>query len=251
MIRIACVTGLVAAFLPCLAPAQQAVNVFAEPENLEVLPADISPAELRATMRGFATGLGVRCETCHVGEAGQPLTTFDFAADEKAMKQKARLMLRMVQQINGELVPELDRVEKASRVPVRCVTCHRGRPKPELIQDVLDDQMARGGVDAAISEYRALRDAFYGSHSYDFSEMALPLYAQGLAADGDTGAAIALAELNTEFFPDSYFTAMALGGLYGAAGRAADAIASYERALELNPRAAPFLGPRIEALKSN
>ena len=35
-------------------------------------------------MRGFAGGLGVRCQYCHVHEGNQPnnLSTFDFASDE-------------------------------------------------------------------------------------------------------------------------------------------------------------------------
>ena len=62
--------------------------------NLQVLPEDIEVRELIGTMRGFALGLGVRCEHCHVGEEGQPLSTFDFPADEKPTKAKAREMLR-------------------------------------------------------------------------------------------------------------------------------------------------------------
>ncbi len=95
-------------------PQQQRVDVFADPENLKVLPKDISSEDLSATMRGFAMGLGVRCETCRVGEPNTPLHTFDFPSDEKPMKQKARLMIKMVNEINGELVPRLDDVEKAN-----------------------------------------------------------------------------------------------------------------------------------------
>ena len=85
---------------------QKRVDVFADPENLKVLPEDISSEDLSATMRGFAMGLGVRCETCHVGEPNTPLHTFDFASDEKPMKQKARLMLEMVSEKAGN---EVDR----------------------------------------------------------------------------------------------------------------------------------------------
>lgn len=38
-----------------------------DPTNLQVLPKDIPKAQLVQTMRGFAMGLGVRCEHCHVG----------------------------------------------------------------------------------------------------------------------------------------------------------------------------------------
>ena len=70
-----------------------------EPENLKVLPAEVKGARLGGVMRGFASALGVRCEHCHVGE-GPDLAKFDFPSDEKAAKRKARVMFKMVQQIN-------------------------------------------------------------------------------------------------------------------------------------------------------
>lgn len=228
--------------------AQQREDVFADPENLKVLPTDISTKELRATMRGFSTGLGVRCEACHVGKPGTPLSTFDFASDEKLMKQKARLMLQMLDEINGELVSRLDEVENTNRISVRCITCHRGQSQPKLIEDVLDEQLAAEGLDATVEKYKSLRDQYYGSHSYDFSEFILPMYTQGLAANGQTDAAIALAELNAEFFPESYYTMFTLGEFYVAVGQVDSAIEKYQRALKLNPRAEGMLKPRIEAL---
>ena len=230
---------------------QQGVDIFADPENIKVLPKDISSDDLSATMRGFAMGLGVRCETCHVGEPNTPLHTFDFASDEKPMKQKARLMIKMVNEINSELVPRLDDVEKATRVSVRCMTCHRGRPQPQLIEDVMDHQLAENGVDAAVSEYEKLREEFYGSHSYDFSEFVLPMYTQGLAAKDQTDAAIAIAEVNAKYFPESYYTAFVLGDLYSAAGQTELAIENYSRSIELNPRSEPRIRPIIEALKGD
>lgn len=230
---------------------QQGVDIFADPENLKVLPKDISSDDLSATMRGFAMGLGVRCETCHVGEPNTPLHTFDFASDEKAMKQKARLMIKMVDEINGELVPRLDDVEKAMRVSVRCMTCHRGRPQPQMIEDVMDHQLAENGVEAAVSEYEKLREKYYGSHSYDFSEYVLPMYTQGLVATDQSDAAIAIAEVNAKYFPESYYTAFVLGNLYAAAGHTELAIENYSRSIELNPRAEPRIRPMIDALKGD
>ena len=75
--------SLIVMLIPFTTLAQQRVDVFADPENLKVLPKDISSDELSTTMRGFAMGLGVRCETCHVGEPNTPLHTFDFASDER------------------------------------------------------------------------------------------------------------------------------------------------------------------------
>ncbi len=240
---------LIAALIPITTFTQERVDIFADPENLKVLPEDISSDDLSNTMRGFAMGLGVRCETCHVGEPNTPLHTFDFASDEKEMKQKARLMLQMVNEINGELVPRLNEVEKSNRVAVRCMTCHRGQQQPNLIEDVLDRQLADNGIEAALGEYRKLREEYYGSHSFDFSEFVLPMYTEGLAAKGQSDAAIAITKLNVDFFPESYYTIVVLGGLYESSGQNELAIESYERALELEPRAEPRLGPKIEALK--
>ncbi len=236
--------------LPALLTAQEGKkDIYADPQNLKVLPEDISSAELSNTMKGFAMGLGVRCETCHVGEAGQPLDTFDFAADEKTMKDKARVMLRMVHEINETHVPKLNEIENSQRVPVRCVTCHRGQPQPRLIQDVLDEQLAENGLDAALLKYAELREKFYGSHSYDFSEFTLPMYVQELAATEQIDEAIALIEVNAENFPESYYTHFVMAEMYKAADRADPAIASYEKAMSLNPSAKPFLESRIAQLK--
>ena len=199
-------------------------------------------------MKGFAMGLGLRCENCHVGEPNTPLETFDFESDEKAMKRKARVMLKMVQAINSEHVPALNDIEKDDRVEVRCVTCHRGRPQPKLIEDVLDEQLAEGGADAAVAKYAELREQFYGSHSYDFSEFSLPMYAQGLFARGESPAALELAKINTENFPESYYSHFVLAELYAAEGEKDAAIETYTRAGELNPRAKGFLDGRIAAL---
>ena len=143
--------------------AQERKDIFANPQNLKVLPEDISSNELSDTMKGFALGLGVRCENCHVGEAGQPLDTFDFESDEKAMKRKARVMVRMLADINEDYVPQLNEIEDARRTEVRCVTCHRGRPQPKLIEDELDDRLLDSGIEAALTRYAELREEFYGS----------------------------------------------------------------------------------------
>ena len=41
-------------------------------------------------MRNFASGLGVRCDHCHVGGNPDTLEGFDFASDAKEAKQVAR-----------------------------------------------------------------------------------------------------------------------------------------------------------------
>jgi len=223
-------------------------DIFANPQNLKALPSEISSKELSDTMRGFAMGLGVRCETCHVGESGQPLHTFDFESDEKEMKRKARVMIVMLADINSDYVPQLNKIDDADRVEVRCVTCHRGRPQPNLIEDELDEQLADAGLEAALARYEELRENYFGSHSYDFSEFTLPMYAQQLAAREQVTAAIAMLQLNVPNFPESYYTQFVLGELNNSDGNDEAALDAYTRAIELNPRAARFIQAKIDTI---
>jgi hypothetical protein len=97
--------------------------------NLKVLPKDISKPQLLETMKGFALGLGVRCSNCHMGEEGKPLSTYDFASDEKRTKQNARIMLQMVHDINTKQLSQVKLDQPP--VTVTCFTCHRGQKQPE------------------------------------------------------------------------------------------------------------------------
>ena len=100
--------------------------------NLRVLPKDIGKRDLINMMKGATQGLGVRCTFCHVGE-GDDLSTFDFAADEKSHKVKARVMFSMVKQINNEFLPKI--AEKSEKPPqITCFTCHNGKEHPQLMR---------------------------------------------------------------------------------------------------------------------
>jgi cytochrome c len=113
--------------LQCMLLCGAAVaQIYDHPRNLQVLPADIGADELRDTMKSFFFGTGLRCSSCHVGEEGQPLTTYDFASDEVELKQTARQMLRMVNAINTEHLAALG----PERAEVSCATCHRGERLP-------------------------------------------------------------------------------------------------------------------------
>lgn len=115
--------------------AQQRPPFRPRPTNLQVLPKDIAPEALLATMRGFTQALDVRCLFCHVGEEGQPFDTFDFASDEKDHKRMARAMLRMVGDINDS--PHLKEVASIGGdgdvARVTCYTCHRGAQTPRTV----------------------------------------------------------------------------------------------------------------------
>src|SRR6476660_1084835 len=77
------------------------------PKNLKVLPMDIPRRALLDTMRNVTGALGVRCKFCHVGKDGEPLSSYDFAAADKPEKAKARVMMRMAKNINGEYLAQL------------------------------------------------------------------------------------------------------------------------------------------------
>jgi hypothetical protein len=234
------VTAAVVPALPAGAEGQE------EPEfkNLKVLPADVQRPELIGTMRGFALGLGVRCQHCHVGEEGQPLSEFDFASDVKPAKRQARVMLELVQRINSQVLPEVAAAggEAAAHSPtlqVTCVTCHHGKLRPEALQQALLAAHAEGGAVAAVERYRELRERYYGGWAYDFGERSLLEAAQELSQGGDPAAALTLVDLNLEYFPQSAFSHFVRGELLRESGDGEAAQAAYRRALELNPELRP------------
>ncbi len=219
-----------AALLLAVAPASgQIPDSFT---NLKVLPEDIAKPELIAVMRGIATGLGQRCEFCHVGENTQTLEDFDFAADDKEHKRIARHMMRMVDAINGELVPAAG---LENPVRVECVTCHRGVAKPQALDDLLLAVIEDDGVEAAAARYRELRETYYGRGAYDFGPGTLSRAAEALAAREEPRAALTLVRLGLEHDPHEARLHYAEGQLLLTLGEAGAALASVRRAVELAP----------------
>lgn len=238
--------GLGLAGVLSTASAQERKNIFAEPQNLQVLPADISSRELSRTMRGFALGLGVRCQHCHVGEAGQPLSEFDFPADVKETKAIAREMLNMVARINATTSAVASRLERPA-TEVRCVTCHRGQARPQLIEDVLNETLESGDGAAAVEKYRALREEFYGGHTYDFSELTLSMYADSIFR-GQPDAGLALHALNLELHPESAMAHVYMGASHQFLGELEKAAEYYRKSLEINPDFS-FVQGRLKAVE--
>ncbi|HEU0054201.1 MAG TPA: photosynthetic reaction center cytochrome c subunit family protein, partial [Longimicrobium sp.] len=173
---------------------------------------------------------------CHVqqpGEAGRE-PRMNFASDDKPQKDKARAMMRMTRQINTELLPRVpDRVQPP--VNVSCLTCHRGLPVPTTLDRVLEAAIDSGGAPAAIARYRQLREQTLVSGRYDFSEGTVSDLARRLAARGKTAEAIALLEMNGEFYPNSGMIDFQLGEIYRARGDRDRAIAYYRTALQKQP----------------
>ncbi len=217
------------------------------PENLEVLPEDITPAQLSAVMRSFARGLGVRCQHCHVGEEGMPLEEFDFVSDDKPAKETARLMLRMVQAVNADYISQVEK-EEGSPLEVTCITCHRGQPRPILLEDLLAEMLPAHGVEATVEEYRDLREQYYGGFSYDFGERTLIRLGEQLVEEEKYDQALAILELNAEHFPTSATTWFVMGEALAAKGDKEAAIEAFEETLRLNARFTPAQR-RLEELR--
>src|SRR5262249_34407137 len=148
------------------------------PTNLQVLPKETTGPEVVAIMQGVAAGLGVQCTYCHVppkppegapaapppaagrgGRGGGP--QLEFGADDKPEKKTARVMLQMVNTVNGTISSEFAK-NGASVVKVECVTCHHGVAKPEQLSDILAKTMNTKGESSAIIKYRELRTQYYG-----------------------------------------------------------------------------------------
>ena len=198
-------------------------------------------------MRQFAGALGKRCNYCHVGEPGADLATYDFASDDKEEKRIARIMLEMTNEINGT---HLTKLEHEKTVRVRCITCHRGVDEPETIDNVVLASIDKDGLDAALTEYREMREEYYGQGSYDFSDRPLNTVAERLAGEkGDVAGAITVMQMNVEFNGDKSYPYLLLAQLYAQSGDKGAAVSSIEKSLEIepdNPWAQKLLG-RIQS----
>jgi photosynthetic reaction center cytochrome c subunit len=71
---------------------------------------------------GYARGLGVTCEHCHVKE--------DFSKDDKRPKRAAREMAVMHRSINDQLVKMQNLEPNPNGHFINCSTCHRGQIDP-------------------------------------------------------------------------------------------------------------------------
>ena len=104
---------------------------FPEPTNLQVLPKNLTGAQVHEIMEQWEGQLGSGCRACHtvdktkVGPNGRP--RLNFADDSKEEKQTARLMYKMTEKINADYISMVPN----SGQPVTCGTCHRGHLGPE------------------------------------------------------------------------------------------------------------------------
>jgi len=99
-------------------PVQMAEDVFKNVQVLKGIPVD----QFMGTMGFFSASLGLNCTDCHVDESGGNWAKY---ADDNALKQTTRRMIRMVTAIN--------QTSFGGRQLVTCNTCHRGTRKPNVM----------------------------------------------------------------------------------------------------------------------
>lgn len=95
---------------------QEYIGEHPQPQNVQVLKG-MSTAEIWEYMIYISGALGVGCQYCHDIE--------NFAADPYPQKISGRLMLRLVQDLNGQY---LSQIPTWAGNYVQCATCHQGQP---------------------------------------------------------------------------------------------------------------------------
>ena len=180
-------------------------------QNLQVLPTDISREELGEIMLANLRGLGLPrrsgegCLHCHAGSTDTPRSTWDYASDEKPAKERARVMMAMVQEINGGFLARIeDRVAPA--LAVSCYTCHAGRTNPTPLPELLVAEYSEGGIEALSRSYHRARERYYEADTYDFRIGTLSSVADRLTGMDQMDDAARVHELNIEFNdrPEAY-----------------------------------------------
>jgi hypothetical protein len=114
--------------LPQEGPKQQQ---HPKPQNLKVLPKDISHEELDKVMDGFKKSLGVKCGFCHAPRKDNP-QKLDFASDDNEHKDVARAMMRMTAKINKKYF------KGNQPMAITCYTCHHGNEEPKSVPEMAD-----------------------------------------------------------------------------------------------------------------
>jgi hypothetical protein len=111
------------------------------PTNLQVLPKDLTRAQVIDIMHHWAGDLGVECDTCHAayadgrkGPNGMP--RLDFASDAKPQKRMARIMYTMTELDKKDYVAKVADMDTmgSPAAPLTCGTCHRGNLDPQAFE---------------------------------------------------------------------------------------------------------------------
>jgi hypothetical protein len=111
--------------------SQEQKTPLPKPVNLQVLPREMSVANVGKLMKRFEEDLGVKCGHCHVEN---PQTQkLDYASDEKPAKQTARIMISMLNDINDKYLAQLGG-DRRYAITVTCGSCHQGQSSPPAFE---------------------------------------------------------------------------------------------------------------------
>jgi len=203
------------------------------------LSAQTPSPDLFVTMQEISAALGVGCNYCHSAVSG--------SGAPEPKKDIARAMMAMTRDLNGKVEAATGK-SGASVTRVQCITCHRGVAIPGQLSDILTQTLRAQGTAAVIVQYRDLRQRYFGRQAYDFGEDTLLGLAQRIV-ESKPDDAVALVQLNLEFNPNSARSYIALAHAYTRKIDDASAMASLEKALELEPDNGVARG-QLEQLKS-
>lgn len=200
-------------------------------------------------MATIAQGLGVQCQYCHSGPraARGPETQPVAPAQPPSKLEIARAMIAMTRDLNAKIQAATGK-PPSDATQVTCATCHRGVPMPGQLSDIIAKTAFDKGPDAAIAQYRELRDRFYGGASYDFREDSL-IDAGLKLIRVKPPLAIPILQLNLEFYPKSVRTYAQIAFAYTRSLDDESAMAALQKALEIEPENGTIRG-QLEQLKS-
>lgn len=209
-----------------LASAQE--TALGAPRRPSVLP----PGDALQQMQQVSAALGVECGYCHANleQRGRPTP---LTASGKPRFEVAREMFMMVAEINRTVQTATSK-NGAEATRVQCVTCHRGVAIPKQLSEILTATAVQQGPAAAAAQYRELRREYYGRQAYDFSDTSVATFAERLARVRPE-AAVALMQVNIEFYPQSSLSYMVLGFAQTQTLEYFGAMESFRKALELDP----------------
>jgi Flp pilus assembly protein TadD len=180
------------------------------------------------------------------------MTERDFASDARPAKARAREMYTMLGEINRRLSGLRSLDGTAAPLSATCFTCHRAHPRPRRIEQVLAATRSARGIDAALLEYRELRQRHLATGGYDFSVKPLVREARALLEAKDPAAARKVMALALELGFDTLSSRSTLAEIALAEGDRAGAVAHLEKALAhaRNPAEREFVEELIEKARA-
>ena len=97
---------------PAGAPGEHRHFQAPPPTNLKVLPKETTGEQVHEIMHGWEAQLGAECTTCHAVDPNRKMPNgrpaLNFADDSKPEKNTARLMYRMMEDINKNYVSKVE-----------------------------------------------------------------------------------------------------------------------------------------------